>query len=89
VAGIPTEPDPIFAAIEVHRRANAEADAAFAESTRLHRLATEMVGPYEIEIPSMVEPGIKVVATCVSDINRAIPRERDGADRCRPHCRAC
>ena len=77
--------DPIYAAIEAHRRANAEADAVFAECTRLHRLATEMVGPYEIEIPSMVEPGTTVMAMCVTDINEAIPRKRfpDLNEHCR------
>jgi hypothetical protein len=83
--GIPASIDPIYAAIEAHRRANAEADAVFAECTRLHRLATEMVGPYEIEIPSMVEPGTTVMAMCVTDINEAIPRKRfpDLNEHCR------
>jgi hypothetical protein len=76
--GFTAEPAPILAAIEAHLEATAVAKAAYAESARLHRLADEMVGPYKIEIPSMVEPGT-TVWQCVrgrhyrSDSARNIP----------------
>jgi hypothetical protein len=76
VAGIPASGDPIFAAIEAHRKADAVADVAFAESSRLYRLACEMVGPSHIEVPNMVEPGTTAKVLCFYDVEQVIPRER-------------
>jgi hypothetical protein len=60
--------DPIYAAIEAHRKADAVADAAFAESSRLYQLANEMVGPSQIEVPNMVEPGTTAKVLCFYDV---------------------
>jgi hypothetical protein len=68
--------DPIFAAIEAHRKADAAADIAFAESSRLYRLANEMVGPRQIEVPNMVEPGTTAKVWCYFDVERVIPHEQ-------------
>ena len=57
-------PDPIFAAIERHRRAYASMAAVFAEHTRAHDIADAKVGPSHIMVPSMVEPGTTVEASC-------------------------
>jgi hypothetical protein len=68
--------DPIFAAIEAHRKADAVADVAFAESSRLYRLATKMVGPSKIEVPNMVEPGTTAEVLCFYDVEQVIPHEQ-------------
>jgi hypothetical protein len=68
--------DPIFAAIEAHRKADAAANAAFAESCRLYRLAVEMVGPSQIEVPNMVKPGTTAKVRCNWDVERVIPHEQ-------------
>jgi hypothetical protein len=81
VTGIPASKaapalDPIYAAIEAHRRADAAADGAFAESSRLYRLANEMVGPSRIEVPNMVEPGTTAKVLCFYDVEQVIPHEQ-------------
>ncbi len=82
VVGIPTsasrasEPDPIYAAIEAHRKAAAAADAVFAESSRLHQLAYKMVGPLQIEVPNMIEPGTTAKVRCWFDVEQVIPHEQ-------------
>jgi hypothetical protein len=68
--------DPIYAAIEAHRTAAAAADVAFAESSRLYRLATKMVGPSKIEVPNMVEPGTTAEVLCFYDVEQVIPHEQ-------------
>jgi len=68
--------DPIFAAIEAHRKAAAAANVAFAESSRLYQLANEMVGPSQIEVPNMVEPGTTVKVLVYWDVEQVIPREQ-------------
>jgi hypothetical protein len=70
------EGDPIYAAIEAHRKAAAAADVAFAESSRLYRLATKMVGPSKIEVPNMVEPGTTAEVLCFYDVEQVIPHEQ-------------
>jgi len=69
-------PDPIYEAIEVHRTAYATMQAVFAEHRQVHDLANAKVGPYYLEIPSMVDPGKTVKASCWWDIERAIPCEQ-------------
>jgi hypothetical protein len=71
-----SEADPIYAAIAAHRKADAAADVAFAESSRLYQLANKMVGPSQIEVPNMVEPGTTVKVLCYWDVERVIPREQ-------------
>jgi hypothetical protein len=68
--------DPIYAAIEAHRKAAAAANVAFAESSRLYQLADEMVGPSQIEVPNMVEPGTTVNVLVYWDVEQIIPREQ-------------
>jgi hypothetical protein len=68
--------DPIFAAIEAHREAKARADAAYAESARLSRLADEIAGPSKIEIPNMAEPGTTVEAWLHIHVDEAIPQRK-------------
>jgi hypothetical protein len=68
-----SEPDPIYAAIEAHRKAGAASCAASAEIRRLYDLADEIAGPREIDIPSMLEPGTTVKASIWLDIEQAIP----------------
>jgi hypothetical protein len=68
--------DPIYAAIEAHRKADAAADVAFAESSRLYQLATKMVGPSKIEVPNMVEPGTTAEVLCWFDVEQVIPHEQ-------------
>jgi hypothetical protein len=68
--------DPIYAAIDAHRKAEAAADAVFAESNRLHQLAYKMVGPPQIEVPNMVEPGTSAKVRCWFDVEQVIPREQ-------------
>jgi hypothetical protein len=75
IAGL-AEPDPIFAAIEAHRKAYATMQTIFAEHRQAHEVADAKVGPSEIEIPSMVEPGKTVEASYWLDIERAIPCEQ-------------
>ena len=75
-AAAPTEVDPIYAAIEAHREAYATMQAAFAEHRRAHELADAQVGPAHLDIPSMVEPGETVEASCRWDIETAVPREQ-------------
>jgi hypothetical protein len=65
-------PDPIYAAIDAHRKAAAVEQAVWAEFNRLSEIADEKVGPNEIEIPSMIEPGTTVRASSWVDIERAI-----------------
>jgi hypothetical protein len=65
--------DPIYAAIEVHREAYATMQAIFAEHRQAHDLADAKVGPAHLEIPSMVDPGETMEASCWWDIERAIP----------------
>jgi hypothetical protein len=78
------EPDPIYAAIEAHRKAYATMQAAFAEHRQAHELADAKVGPAHLDIPSMVEPGTTVEASCWWDIERAVPRE-EYPDLCAHH----
>jgi hypothetical protein len=66
--------DPIYAAIEAHRKAYATMQAIFAEHRRAHSLADAEVGPAHIDIPSMVDPGSTIEASHWTDIERAIPR---------------
>jgi hypothetical protein len=47
--------------------------AIFAEHIRAHELADAKVGPSHLEIPSMVDLGKTVEASCWWDIERAIP----------------
>ena len=68
--------DPIYDAIEAHRKAYATMQAVFAEHRRAHELADAKVGPAHIHIPSMVDPGNTVEASCWIDIERAVPREQ-------------
>ena len=75
-AGIPAADDPIFAAIQAHCEAKAASDAAYAESSRLHRLADEMIGPSKIEIPNMAEPGTTVEAWLHIHVDEAIPHHK-------------
>jgi hypothetical protein len=48
--------------------------AVFAEHSKAYRLADAKVGPAHLDIPSMVEPGETVEASCWVDVERAIPR---------------
>ena len=48
--------------------------AVLDEHKRVDALADEKVGPSHIEIPSKVEPGKTVRASCWWDIERAVPR---------------
>jgi hypothetical protein len=68
--------DPIYAAIGVHRQAYSAMQATFAEHKRAHDLADATVGSYQIEVPSMVEPGKTVLASCWWNIERAIPSKQ-------------
>jgi hypothetical protein len=70
------EGDPIYAAIEAHRKANATMQAIFAEHRQAHELADAKVGPAHLDISSMVDPGKTVEASCWWDIERAIPCEQ-------------
>jgi hypothetical protein len=79
--------DPIFAAIEAHRKAYATMHAVFAEYTRAHELADAEVGPDHLDISSMIEPGTTVRATCWIDIERAVPKKQYPELYAR-HCRA-
>jgi hypothetical protein len=81
VAAMPTAAalaasDPIYAAIERRRAAQVAADAATAEIERLCDLADEIVGPNEIDVSSMIEPGTTVKASSYSDIEQAVPRQQ-------------
>src|SRR5450759_3003395 len=69
IAGL-AEPDPIYAAIEAHRKAHATMQAIFAEHRQAHEVADAKVGPSHLDIPSMVEPGTTVEACCWWDIER-------------------
>jgi hypothetical protein len=69
-------PDPIYAAIEAHRKAYATMQTIFAEHRKAHELADAKVGPAHLDIPSMVNPGETVEASCWWDIEGAIPREQ-------------
>jgi hypothetical protein len=68
--------DPIYDVIEVHRKAHATMQAAFAEHRQAHEAADAKVGPAHLDIPSMVEPGEIVEVDCRGDIERAVPREQ-------------
>lgn len=68
--------DPIFAAIEAHRKAYATMQAIFAEHRKAHKLADAEVGPAHIDIPSMVDAGNTVEASHWIDVERAIPRRQ-------------
>lgn len=70
------EADPIYAAIEAHRQAYAAMEAIFAEHRRVHEFADAKVGPSHIMVPSMVEPGKIVEASCWWDIERAVPKRK-------------
>jgi hypothetical protein len=65
--------DPIYAAIDAHRKAYASSRAALAEIARLCDLADEIAGPRKIDIPSMIEPGTTIKASIWLDIEEAIP----------------
>jgi hypothetical protein len=67
-------PDPIYAAIDAHRKAHATMLAIFAEHRKAHELADAKIGP--LDIPSMIEPGKTVEVSCWGDIERAVPREQ-------------
>jgi hypothetical protein len=66
-------PDPIYVAIEAHRKAYATMQTTFAEHRQAYDLADAKVGPAHLEIPSMVDPGETVEASFWWDIERAIP----------------
>jgi hypothetical protein len=68
--------DPIFAAIEKHRQTYAAMEAVFAEYKRAHCIADATVGPSHIMVPSMVEPGATVEASCSWDIEQAVPPDQ-------------
>jgi hypothetical protein len=70
----PATADPIFEVIETHREARAASVAAMDEIGRLMDLADKIVGPSEIDIPSMVEPGTIVKASTWLDVELAIPK---------------
>ncbi|MGY8678526.1 hypothetical protein Q2941_12045 [Bradyrhizobium sp. UFLA05-153] len=78
-AAAATSADPIFAAIEAHRRAVAVSDAAYAEAKRLRRLADETVGPSSIQVLDMREPSNPpgwhpyVEAGSIADIIEFVP----------------
>lgn len=77
-AAASAEPDPIFAAIEVHRKAKAAAAAAFAEVERLTTIADAEVGPRSLPVLNMVQPGwFKefVDVTSWIDIDQLVPAE--------------
>jgi hypothetical protein len=76
VAGIPTSVDPVYAAIEAHSKAYATMQAAFAEHRKAHDFADAKVGPAHLDIPSMVNPGETVEASCWWDVERAIPSKQ-------------
>ena len=78
--------DPIYAAIEAHRTAYATMQAIFAEHRKANELADAQVGPDHLYIPSMVDPGSTVKASCWVDIERAVPREQY-PDLCAHHNR--
>ncbi|MDA9415716.1 hypothetical protein XH81_12810 [Bradyrhizobium sp. CCBAU 25360] len=72
--------DPVFAAIERHRRAMEALKAANAEQERVLRLADEMVGLHALSVLDMREPSNPpgwhpyVDAICSSDIENFVPR---------------
>jgi len=68
--------DPIYAAIDAHRKAHATMLAVFAEHQQAHKLADAKVGPADIHIRSMAEPGKTVEVSCRRDIERAVPRKQ-------------
>jgi hypothetical protein len=68
--------DPIYDAIEAHRKAYATMQTAFAEHRKAHEIADAKVGPAHIHIPSMVNPGNTVEAVCWVEIGRTVPREQ-------------
>jgi hypothetical protein len=68
--------DPIYDAIEAHRKAYATMQAVFAEHRKAHELADAKVGPSHLDIPSMADPGKTVKAICWWDIEKAVPREQ-------------
>jgi hypothetical protein len=70
------EPDPIYPAIEAHRKAYATMQAIFAEHRQAHEIADAKVGPAHLDIPSMAEPGKTVEACCRWDIERAVPHDQ-------------
>jgi hypothetical protein len=76
LAAPPPAVDPIYAAINAHRRAYCAMQAVFTEHRRAHDLADAMVGSCEIEVSSMVEPGKTVLASYWGDVERAIPSEQ-------------
>jgi hypothetical protein len=65
--------DPVFAAIDSHRKAYAAMQAAFVETARVESIADDKVGLSHIDVPSMVEPGATVRAICWWDIEQAVP----------------
>jgi hypothetical protein len=69
-------PDPIYAAIEAHRKAYATMQTIFAEHRQAHEVADAKVGPSHLDIPSMVEPGKTVEVSCWWDIERAVPHDQ-------------
>ena len=71
-----SQADPIYAAIEVHRKAYATMQAVFAEHRQAHEVADATVGPAHLYIPSMADPGEIVEVDCRGDIERAVPREQ-------------
>jgi len=85
-AALTAADDPIYAAIEAHRTAYATMQALFAEHRKAHELADAQVGPDHLDIPSMVDPGSTVKASCWVDIERAVPREQY-PDLCAHHNR--
>ena len=68
-------PDPIYAAIEAHRKAYATMQAVFAEHRQAHEVADAKVGPAHLDIPSMVEPDKTVEVSCWLDIEGAVPHD--------------
>jgi hypothetical protein len=73
--------DPVNAAIEAHRKARAASRAASTEIKRLCDLTDEITGPREIDIPSLIEPGMTVRASIWLDIEAATRHQAAGSRR--------
>jgi hypothetical protein len=69
-------PDPIFAAIELHRQTDIAKRAKEAEADRFYKLADDTVGPSYIEIESKTRPGTIVQALGWFDIQNHVPEEK-------------
>jgi hypothetical protein len=74
ISATPVSDVPI--ATEAHRKAYVTMQTAFAEHRKAHVIADAKVGPAHIHIPSMLNPGNIVEASCWVDIGRTVPREQ-------------